>query len=88
MKRETGARPVRTRHCKRGVTAARPLGDREGSGSVDPQARRPACRIHEMFRARLMRAGAVSDTVFCRAIDVHFSIILCGKICAEPRRGR
>lgn len=32
VKRETGASPVRTRHCKQGVFSKRPLGDREGAG--------------------------------------------------------
>ena len=33
VKRETGASPVRTRHCKRGASANMSLGNREGGGT-------------------------------------------------------
>lgn len=50
VKRETGASPVRTRHCKLLACNRMPLSDWEGVMRVEKQVRRPAWVRYGIFR--------------------------------------
>ena len=67
VKRETGASPVRTRHCKQGVFGHVPLVSREGAGNGELQVRRPAWGKAQEARASGPRVTGRAETqgVFC-----------------------